>query len=164
MRTRTSTAQVTSTIAGTPTTKPHLPEAPSGEPALDLPALLALLRWLSPALPVGAYAYSRGLEHAVHAGWVHDEASALAWIAGILRFGLSTLDAPIVYRIHQAMSASEHDLVEHWNDYLAATRESAELALEDTQMGGALLRVLRSTTVLAEGCVVPASPSYVTAW
>ena len=75
-------------ITGTLTTKSHATRCHALPSALDLTPLLALLRWVSPTLPVGAYAYSRGLEHAVHAGWVHDEASALTWIAGLLRHGL----------------------------------------------------------------------------
>ncbi len=113
---------------------------------------------------MGAYAYSRGLEHAVHAGWVHDEPSAQAWIAGILRFGLATLDAPIVYRIHQAFARTDQAAIERWNDHLTASRESGELALEDAQMGAALMRVLRSTGVLADDSLAPRSPSYVTAF
>ena len=132
--------------------------------ALDLSPLLALLRWVSPTLPVGAYAYSRGLEHAVHAGWVHDEASALSWIAGLLRHGLCALDAPIVQRIHQVFSADNHGSVREWNDYLAASRESGELALEDAQMGSALVRVLRSTQVLHERDELPEAPGYATAF
>jgi hypothetical protein len=45
-------------------------------PPLNPLALLRLLQLCSPALPVGAYAYSQGLECAVERGWVRDEASA----------------------------------------------------------------------------------------
>ena len=43
--------------------------------------LTALLHLASPALPVGAFSYSQGLEAAVEARHVHDEASAARWIA-----------------------------------------------------------------------------------
>jgi len=42
--------------------------------------LVRLLQLASPTLPVGAYAYSQGLESAVAAGWVGDEASLASWL------------------------------------------------------------------------------------
>ena len=54
-----------------------------GAPDRDPHALLRLCHLVSPALPVGAYAYSQGLEYAVHAGWVHDEATTLDWLQGL---------------------------------------------------------------------------------
>jgi hypothetical protein len=49
----------------------------------DVPQLLRLLHLASPALPIGAFHFSQGLEYAVECGWVKDEASALEWIAGM---------------------------------------------------------------------------------
>ena len=46
----------------------------------DERALIRLLQLASPTLPVGAYTYSQGLEWAVEAGTVKNEATALAWI------------------------------------------------------------------------------------
>lgn len=48
---------------------------------------LLLQTWLSPAFPVGAFAYSHGLEWAMAAGDVADEAGAVAWIGDVVRFG-----------------------------------------------------------------------------
>ena len=141
----------------------EFPSAKRAHPALQLDsaALLSLLRWVSPTLPVGAYAYSRGLEQAVTAGWVHDEASALAWILGVLRHGVGQLDVPVLARLHEAYTQGSPSRVEHWNDYLGATRESRELALEDEQMGQAFLRVLK-TTFPGEQWMSDRAPSYVT--
>jgi urease accessory protein len=128
-------------------------------------ALLSLLRWVSPALPVGAYAYSRGLEQAVTAGWVHDESSALAWVSNVARDGMARLELPVLLRQHAAWSRGELGVVRAWNDFLGASRESCELALEDQQMGLALLRLLASLGVV-ERDVWPhqEAPSYVTAF
>ena len=41
---------------------------------------LPLLIWLSPAFPVGAFAYSHGLEAAVEAGDIRDAATLQAWL------------------------------------------------------------------------------------
>jgi urease accessory protein len=107
-------------------------------------ALLSLLRFVSPSLPIGAYAYSRGLEYAVHSGSVHDEASSERWILGLAVHATARLDAPILLRLHRAFSAGDLDAVARWNALLLASRESSELRLEDTQLGAALARLLVS--------------------
>src|SRR5689334_11496461 len=50
-------------------------------------AELPLLLWLSPAFPVGAFAYSHGLEWAVAAGDITDAASLGGWLRDLLDFG-----------------------------------------------------------------------------
>ena len=66
--------------------------AQAAAPASDVPQLLRLLHLASPALPIGAFHFSQGLEYAVECGWVKDEASALEWIDGIASSSLATLD------------------------------------------------------------------------
>jgi urease accessory protein len=56
--------------------------------------LLRILWLASPALPVGGFSYSEGLEAAVDAGLVHDEASAAGWITDQLHLGLARSDLP----------------------------------------------------------------------
>jgi urease accessory protein len=107
-------------------------------------AKLALMRLVSPGLPVGAFSYSRGLEGAVAEGWVHDEATAWAWIHGVLEHALCPLDAAVLCRLHAAWSACDLAAVRRWTLFLRASRESAELLLEDEQMGLALARLLRA--------------------
>jgi urease accessory protein len=105
-------------------------------------ALLRLCHLVSPALPIGAYAYSQGLEYAVQAGWVHDEASALDWLQGLSDHAVGTLDLPILLRLHRAWSASDQTAIEHWDAQLLSSRESAELRAEERHLGHALARVL----------------------
>jgi urease accessory protein len=107
-----------------------------------LSALFALLRFASPALPIGTFAYSRGLEHAVHVGWVHDEESAASWILGMLAHSGVQLDGAIFVRLYSAFSAQDDAAVASWNSLLFASRESAELRMEDSQLGAALMRLL----------------------
>lgn len=57
------------------------------------PNLLTLTQWLSPAYPVGAFAYSHGLETAVQAGWVTDGATLEAWLRDVLSGGSGKADA-----------------------------------------------------------------------
>ena len=108
----------------------------------DPHALLRLCHLVSPALPVGAYAYSQGLEYAVHAGWVVDEASSLDWLRGLSRHAIGTLDLPILLRLHRAWSAADPQAVGQWNAQLIAGRESSELRAEDIHLGRSLARVL----------------------
>lgn len=114
----------------------------TGTPMTEISSLVGLLRLVSPALPIGAFAYSRGLEHAVTRGWVHDEASAERWIAGLLIHSLSNLDGPLLVRIERALRANDMAAALRWIELSRASRESRELLLEDDQMGRALLRLL----------------------
>lgn len=115
---------------------------------LDDAGLLRLLQVTSPALPVGAFAWSQGLEYAVHVGWVNDESSALNWIGGLLSHSLSMLDLPCLTRLYRSWQTEDNELaVKHWNAFLLANRESRELRAEDTQLGGALMRLLADLDV-----------------
>jgi urease accessory protein len=105
-------------------------------------ALLRLCHLVSPALPVGAYAYSQGLEYAVHAGWVGDEGSTLEWLQGQSQHALGTLDLPLLLRLHRSWSAADAAGVQCWTAQLLAARETAELRAEDRHLGAALTRVL----------------------
>jgi urease accessory protein len=106
--------------------------------------LLHLMQLVSPALPVGAYAYSQGLEFAVERGWVNNLASTESWIGEVLAHSLGGLDLPVLQRQWRAWQGNDLVAVVYWNDYLQASRESKELLLEDMQMGEALLRLLAS--------------------
>jgi urease accessory protein len=104
--------------------------------------LLRLLHLASPALPIGAFHFSQGLEYAVEAGWVTDEPSALEWIGGIAGASLGTLDLPVLLRLQAAWKQDDHAGVQRWNAFLIACRETEELRAEDRHLGAALLRVL----------------------
>jgi urease accessory protein len=105
-------------------------------------ARLRLWQLISPALPVGAFAWSQGQEFAVESGWVRDEAGAAAWIGGLLRHPLAQQDVPVLARCHAAWQQGDHAAAEHWSRRLLAMRESAELREEDRQLGAALARLL----------------------
>ena len=103
---------------------------------------LHLLQLASPALPVGAYAYSQAMEYAVEANWL--EGPALEeWLRDGLQLGLANLDLPVLLRAHAAAAADDPGALNHWNERLLAARETRELLLEDQQLGAALLRLLR---------------------
>lgn len=101
-----------------------------------------LLQLCSPALPVGAYAYSQGLESAVERGWVQDEATASDWILGLLAHNWRQLDIPIFVRLYRAWATDDLDAVRSWNARLYAAREATEFQQEDRHLGTALARLL----------------------
>jgi urease accessory protein len=104
--------------------------------------LARLLQLASPALPVGAYSYSQGLEAAVEARLVRDAASAQTWIGDVLELSVSSMEAPLLMRLMRAWSQADIAGVEHWNDFFLASRETAELRAETVQMGYSLTRLL----------------------
>ena len=106
-------------------------------------ALLQLIRLASPSLPVGGFSYSEGIESAVDAGLVGDEASAGAWLVDQLELGIGRSDLPVAARALAAWRRGDRDAVAEWNAWLATTRETSELRRQSEQMGRSLAQWLR---------------------
>jgi urease accessory protein len=109
--------------------------------------LVRLLQLASPALPVGAYSYSQGLEAAVEAGLVRDAPSAAAWIGEVFALGVRSMEAPLFARIAAAWERGDGEAAARWNAELVASRETAELRAETLQMGASLRTLLRDLGV-----------------
>lgn len=107
-----------------------------------IPQLISLLHLASPALPIGGFSYSQGLEAAIDCGLVHDEASAARWIHDNLTHVQTSCEAPVWLLLHRAWRARDAKAVHAWNDWFHATRETAELRLETEQMGWSLTRLV----------------------
>jgi len=67
----------------------------------DAAALQKLVTWLSPAFPVGAFAWSAGLETAIADGRVRDAAQLTDWIDGTLKHGGIRTDAILLAHAHR---------------------------------------------------------------
>ena len=93
-----------------------------------------LLTWLSPAFPTGGYAYSHGLEWAVDAGDVRDEASAAGWLADLLNHGPSWTDALLLRHAHRCRTPADLAAVA---SLAAASQPSAERRMETLSQGAA---------------------------
>lgn len=115
----------------------------------EVKPLLRLLQLASPALPIGAFHFSQGLEHAVHVGSVRDEQTALDWIGGVAGAALATLDLPVLARLHAAWSQGADDDVLCWSALLVASRETEELRAEDRHLGAALMKLLNEFALSA---------------
>jgi urease accessory protein len=126
-------------------------------------SLARLLQLASPALPVGAYSYSGGLEAAGEAGIVHDAASAESWIGDVLDHAMARMEAPVLWRMMR-----EPDRIAEWNNFFLAGRETAELRAESAQMGYSLARLLEDLGVGKIDIDEPSFPAAfafaVTAW
>lgn len=105
---------------------------------------LRLWQLISPGLPVGAYAYSSGLEQVVASGTVRNADDALTWVDGTLRHGLARTDLPVLVRVHAALERRDDAAADAWSAWLVATRETAELRFADLCMGEALMRLAHS--------------------
>ncbi len=105
--------------------------------------LARLLQLASPALPVGAYTYSQGLEWAVESGVIRDEASAGCWIADLLAHGIGRYEAPLLVALMAAWTGGNRSEIARLNGEFLASRESAELRAETVQMGFSLHRLVR---------------------
>jgi urease accessory protein len=111
-----------------------------GEPFAELPLLL----WLSPAFPVGAFAYSHGLEWAVEAGDVTNAATLFDWLDDLLSFGAPCNDAALFALAFRAAIARDKVALSQVNELAVALAGSAERRLETVAQGGAFLSAVRN--------------------
>ncbi|MBC5765171.1 urease accessory protein UreF [Ramlibacter sp. GTP1] len=107
-------------------------------------ALLRLIWLASPALPVGGFSYSEGLEAAVDRGLVTDEATAANWLADQLHMTLARADIAVVARATQAFRDADTAQCEALDAWVRATRETSELRLQTEQMGRSLGEWMKS--------------------
>ncbi|MEA2117858.1 urease accessory protein UreF [Halovibrio sp. HP20-50] len=138
----------------------------ASESQSDELALLGLMQLVSPALPIGAFAFSQGLESAFELDWVRDEASLTEWLSGVLEDGLTRCELPVLARLYQAIGLGNNDTIAQWDEWLAATRETAELAAEDSRLGASLKRLLKSLDLMPsedlQPPLLPTQAGYVT--
>jgi urease accessory protein len=106
--------------------------------------LYRLLAWLSPGFPIGAFAFSHGLEAAAASGAVRDKYSLQIWISAIVASGGGRIDAVILRDAHRASSAGDIGALTDANRHGVAFRATAETRLETTAQGDAFLASCRA--------------------
>ena len=106
--------------------------------------LLWLMQLASPALPVGGFSYSEGMEAAVEHGLVTDEHSAQTWLIDQLHLVQSRSELPVVAQAMRAWRTHDKAALQHLNDWVLQTRETFEMRLQTEQMGRSLLIWLRN--------------------
>jgi urease accessory protein len=125
---------------------------------LGAEALLQLIWLASPALPVGGFSYSEGLEAAIDAGRVSNEMDTAGWLRDQLQLALARADLAVLARAHGAWQRHDVAHLEELNDWVRLTRESRELRQQTEQMGRSLLEWLRTQ----DACAATADPRLVT--
>ena len=111
---------------------------------ITTPASLLQLLWLaSPALPVGGFSYSEGLEAAIEAGAVKDEGGAQIWLLDQLHLCLGRSELPLLAQAIVAWAAHDAARIAALNAWALTTRESGELRRQTEQMGRSMLEWLR---------------------
>ena len=110
---------------------------------------LRLLQLVSPALPVGAFSYSEGLEVLVQEGRLCDGAALGQWLRAELERGTLTLEAAALAELRQALNGwrqgngqDPHLAVLELDGWLLALREAPEVRAQQRQMGASLLQLL----------------------
>jgi len=112
--------------------------------ALSAASLIQLIWLASPALPVGGFSYSEGLEAAVEWGNINNEASAADWLSAQLQLSLARGDLPSIAGATAAWRSSDFTRVRALNDWILQTRETSEMRMQTEQMGKSLLEWLRN--------------------
>lgn len=103
------------------------------------------LMWLaSPALPVGGFSYSEGLEAAVEGGLVRDEAQAAAWLLDQLHLSLARSEIAVVAQAFEAWSRGDLAAIVALNVWVTTTRESSEMRRQTEQTGRSMVEWLKN--------------------
>jgi urease accessory protein len=105
--------------------------------------LLQLIWLASPALPVGGFSYSEGLESAVELGGVNTEATAANWLADQLHLALARGDLAVVAQAIGAWRTGDRERIGQLNAWVMQTRETAEFLLQTVQMGHSFVEWLK---------------------
>jgi len=123
---------------------PRVRRAPQPIPAS---ALLQLMWLASPALPVGGFSYSEGLESAVESGRVVGEVQTRDWLLDQLELSLVRCDLSVVATAHGAWRRGDWDDVAELNAWIATTRETREMLQQTEQMGRSMVEWMNNRTM-----------------
>jgi len=104
--------------------------------------ILKLLQLASPNLPLGAYAYSEGIETLVEQNIITSSETLFNWLSQQLKFSSIRIETALMIRSYQNFINHNIEQINYWNQYSSATRESKELRQQSWQMGNSLIKLL----------------------
>jgi urease accessory protein len=100
--------------------------------------------WLaSPALPIGGFSYSEGIEAGVDSACIATFREANDWLVDQLHLTLARADLAVVAKAIAAWRRDDLDRIDELNNWVLQTRETSELRLQTEQMGRSMLDWLR---------------------
>ncbi|WP_159963852.1 urease accessory protein UreF [Profundibacterium mesophilum] len=99
---------------------------------------LTLAQWLSPAYPVGAFAYSHGLEAAIGDGWIGSADDLREWLIAVIAEGSGRNDCILLRAAHASTNVAERLIIDATGRAFAA---SAERITEADAQGAAFVKV-----------------------
>ena len=141
-----------------------MPRVRRPEPPLAAATLLQLIWLASPALPVGGFSCSEGVESAVETGRIGNEAQAQAWLLDHLQLVVARSDLPVIAKAIPAWRRGDAARICELNDWLLTTRETRELRQQTEQMGRSMLEWLKNRAPddprLAELAALPPAPGW----
>ncbi|MEJ1167835.1 urease accessory protein UreF [Variovorax sp. CCNWLW235] len=109
----------------------------------DAQSLLQLIWLASPALPVGGFSYSEGVEAAVEWAGIDSEAKAIEWLSDQLYLSFARGDLALVAQAIPAWREGDAARIRQLNEWVMTTRESAEFFLQTEQMGRSFVEWLK---------------------
>ena len=108
------------------------------------PGFLQLMWLASPALPIGGFSYSEGLEAAINAALVTTESEASHWLVQQLHLTQSRGDMAAIAQAALAWHNDDRERIAALNQWVRTTRETSELRLQTEQMGRSLVDWLQN--------------------
>ena len=112
--------------------------------ALSASSLIQLIWLASPALPVGGFSYSEGLEVAVERAGITTESTASDWLEDQLHLTLARADLVVIAQAIPAWRGEYFARIRQLNNWVLHTRETSELRAQTEQMGRSLLAWLHN--------------------
>ncbi len=114
-------------------------------------SLLSLLWLSSPSLPVGAFAFSQGLEQLIEGGHLQGPEDLEEYLKDELELSFAYWDLPMLKRMHEAVLNEDRAKFAELDDWFKAGRETCELCDEERLIGSALMSLMRKLEVLPAG-------------